>query len=168
MPSAALAQGVLASLLASSMVMDGSGDPVSKSVANPGSLGSADLLGLNELNNKKHNIDKPNSHIHSAMGHAWHDPNCECCKRARMTCKRHRREDNEYKYTNVDKGCLLGIDYIGKHAPDVDGNVHAMTAFRLKVYEAKVYEAKVYETEGIQGLKVYKTKGIQRLKVYKD
>ena len=29
-----------------------------------------------------------------------------------MTCKRHRRKDSEYKYQNVEKGYLLGIERI--------------------------------------------------------
>ena len=48
---------------------------------------------MNELNKKKREMIDPNRHIHEAMGHAWHDPDCECCKRARLTCKRHRRKD---------------------------------------------------------------------------
>ena len=48
-----------------------------------------------------------------------------------MTCKRHRRKDSEYKYNNAEKGYLLGIDYIGKYTPDVDGNMYAMTGVEV-------------------------------------
>jgi hypothetical protein len=132
LPSAAMVQGIMALILASGMIMDGGSIPVGKSNVSINDLGSAELLGMHELNNnKKRSIINPNSHIHSAMGHAWHDPDCEVCRRARMTCKRHRRKDSEYKHDNSDKGYVLGIDYIGKYTPDVDGNMYAMTGVEV-------------------------------------
>ena len=48
-----------------------------------------------------------------------------------MTGRRHYRKAKGDAYADAGKGYLLGVDYIGKYTPDVDGNMYAMTGVEM-------------------------------------
>ena len=52
-----------------------------------------------------------------------HDPDCEACVRARLTAKLAYRSKDGDVIRGANKGYVMGVDYIGPYAPDVDGNV---------------------------------------------
>jgi len=57
--------------------------------------------------------------------HYPHNPDCDACKRARLTSKPGRRRHGE-PVRGADKGYVLGIDYLGPFEPDLDGNSYAL------------------------------------------